>query len=183
MDIHISAKQILILGDGNMSFALALENLIRSKSSIAFEYLGEKDESVDCEITATTFDSEVQLLEKYQECKDILPLIRSKRLHEINAWELASYFEPDQFDVIIWNHPHLGTEDFRLHRFLMAHFFKSCTNVLKKSGKVCISLVKGQHLRWDLVNQAAKSSCLNVTAMIPFLETDWPGYTAKRNKV
>ncbi|CAD7962688.1 unnamed protein product [Amoebophrya sp. A120] len=28
-----------------------------------------------------------------------------------------------RFDTICWNHPHLGTEDCRLHHFLLCHFF------------------------------------------------------------
>ena len=53
------------------------------------------------------------------------------------------------FDAIVWNHPHLGTEDFRLHRFLMAHFFHSVSQVLKKEdnhqhgGHVTVTLVQG----------------------------------------
>jgi len=174
------ALELLILGDGNMSFSLSLQNLLKQNSPIALEYLGIES-PVPYNITATTFDSQEELLEKYQESAQILSQIKSTRLHQINAWELSSHFPSTRFDIIVWNHPHLGTEDFRLHRFLLAHFFASVRDVLTPTGTVCISLVKGQHLRWDLVQQAQRSG-LNPTHMSSFDEDNWPGYEVKRNK-
>jgi hypothetical protein len=57
-------------------------------------------------------------------------------LHSINAWELPRHFPGLKLDVVAWNHPHLGVEDFRLHKFLMAHFFESLRNSLKAD--VCL---------------------------------------------
>lgn len=52
-------------------------------------------------------------------------------MHSVNAWELSQHFAADgKLAVVAWNHPHLGVEDFRLHRFLMAHFFQSVADVL-----------------------------------------------------
>ncbi|KAJ3099485.1 hypothetical protein HDU96_010695 [Phlyctochytrium bullatum] len=153
-----------------------------------------------------------------------------KVLHGINAWELASHFKPAAaeaeepstsgpqepfwvkgrradgtvgFDAIAWNHPHLGTEDFRLHRFLMAHFFRSVADVLRQprfattdtdasdaarvplhpGGCVVVSLVRGQETRWNLVHEAIRSD-LGLTRDSPFLfeESNWDGYVVKRNK-
>ncbi|KAJ3210486.1 hypothetical protein HDU67_005251 [Dinochytrium kinnereticum] len=143
--------------------------------------------------------------------------------HGVNAWELASFYKPVGtsdaanpdvkgqvpdwtlgqredgtvgFDAIVWNHPHLGTEDFRLHRFLMAHFFRSVSEVLRRpdppaedgkvvqlGGCVVVSLVRGQETRWNLVQEASRSE-LGLTADAPFLfeEGDWDGYVVKRNK-
>lgn len=69
------------------------------------------------EITATSFDIRTDLLEKYQEIKDIFHNLESnsfnkhvKILHGINAWELRKHFgQVEKFDVVLWNHPHLGT--------------------------------------------------------------------------
>ncbi|KAJ1566858.1 hypothetical protein HK405_008135 [Cladochytrium tenue] len=145
--------------------------------------------------------------------------------HGINAWELSSHFRPagDQsrgresgddatrlpewrdgrrvdgsvgFNTVAWNHPHLGTEDFRLHRFLMAHFFSSVAAVLQKDSarteaetpaapaSVVVSLVRGQEVRWDLVGQAQRSGLALADDGSPFAfdDDDWPGYVAKRNK-
>lgn len=64
----------------------------------------------------------------------------------------------------------------------MSHFFASVKDVLNlTTGSVCISLVKGQHLRWDIVDQALSQNFAPVSVE-PFLEKDWPGYEVKRNQ-
>lgn len=101
----------------------------------------------------------------------------------MNAWELESQFAPQSFDAIIWNHPHLGIEDFRLHRFLLAHFFRSATNALAPGGHVIVSLVRGQETRWGLVEQATREGTgMQLVQCAPFLDEDYPGYVCKRNK-
>ncbi|KAJ3138776.1 hypothetical protein HK100_012314 [Physocladia obscura] len=184
-------------------------------------------------ILATSFDSRDQLLRKYLEFKDIERNLARfsgnvKLLHEINAWELTKTFTPKDdgssddsdddsrwmkgqrsdgtvgFDTVAWNHPHLGTEDFRLHRFLMAHFFSSVFSVLRQTQSpttsvtntsadnsnldtfkcsVVVSLVSGQEIRWDLMGQAARSNLVLATenSPFPFNEQDWKGYVVKRN--
>ena len=144
-------------------------------------------------VTATSFDSKDQVIEKYRDSPVILEKIESRFasrglctvLHNVNAWELQSHFGDCKFDFIIWNHPHLGTEDFRLHSFLMAHFFNSCISVLNYQSNpgatVRLSLVQGQESRWDVFKQAEKNGLLLDDIRL-FNELDWPGYVVKRNK-
>ncbi|TPX47582.1 hypothetical protein SeMB42_g02098 [Synchytrium endobioticum] len=187
---------ILLLGDGNFSFALALSRFLRAGQpealQIAYRYLHK--EIPPCQpqhqprqyhVLATSFDTYDQVIDKHPESRDILRKIGALEfaqvMHGVNAWELQTTFQSRQaFDAIIWNHPHLGTEDFRLHRFLMAHFFKSCADVLAPNGHVCVSLVSGQEERWDLVGQANRAGliCLGSDE---FIESEWPGYVVKRN--
>jgi len=133
------------------------------------------------DVICTSFDSKQKLLQKYPETKDILPRIPFKKLHEINAWELEHHFPEMKFDRILWNHPHLGTEDFKLHRFLLSHFFYSVSKVLKQDGMILLSLVKGQETRWNLREIALKAG-FHLCRIQEFHETDWPGYIVKRNK-
>ncbi|KAJ3157623.1 hypothetical protein HK101_001405 [Irineochytrium annulatum] len=88
------------------------------------------------------------------------------------------------FNTIAWNHPHLGTEDFRLHRFLMAHFFRSVSEVLQPIlGNVVVSLVRGQEARWNIVEEALRSRLiLDAHSPFEFEEAHWEGYVVKRNK-
>ncbi|KAI9098911.1 hypothetical protein DFS34DRAFT_94739 [Phlyctochytrium arcticum] len=201
--------RVLILGDGNFSFSLALCRLLWPKTlpatlsqtpqpeyintHVARAYLGlPLDSKRQIQITTTSFDDLQELLKKYPETREILATLQDERhqahgvrvMHGINAWELSSQFaSEDKFDVVVWNHPHLGTEDFRLHRFLMAHFFSSVASVLNKSSDpcVCVSLVEGQETRWDLVAQAIRSD-LQLKQVASFDERPWPGYVVKRNK-
>ncbi|KAI9345140.1 hypothetical protein DFJ73DRAFT_839476 [Zopfochytrium polystomum] len=202
--------------------------------NIGRRYLNVPDHIPSDRITllCTSFDSHSQLLSKYPESKEILESLSHfpnvSVAHGVNAWELSSHFTPltveesrtavasEQwrygrrsdfsvgFDTIAWNHPHLGTEDFRLHRFLMAHFFNSVAQVLRTLSNsaakapdmapnqadeskwlpcVVVSLVVGQEIRWDLVAQAARSNLiLHEDSPFAFNQDDWPGYIAKRNK-
>ncbi|KAI3662491.1 hypothetical protein MP638_003631 [Amoeboaphelidium occidentale] len=144
-------------------------------------------EDLDFEFTCTTFDTHEEVTEKYPESVSILAKLHKLPFvtvhHRINAWELPVHFPSKKFDVIIWNHPHLGTEDFRLHRFLMAHFLSSASIVLAENdySRICVSLVEGQELRWDLSGQAIKCG-LKALAATPFDEHKFPGYICKRNK-
>lgn len=109
---------VLILGDGNFSFSLALH---RDKALAAslFPAKNLKVQEETPRLVCTSFDSRAQLLEKYQDFQDIereLLGLGADLKHGVNAWSLSETFTL-QFDFIVWNHPHLGTEDFRLHRF------------------------------------------------------------------
>jgi hypothetical protein len=103
-------------------------------------------------VTTTSFDSYDHLVAKYPESYHILKQIASfpqfTVQHGINACQLVEHYQETRYDVIIWNHPHLGTEDFRRHQFLLAHFFKSVTDVLADESqeyqpRICVSLVRG----------------------------------------
>ncbi|KAI9003136.1 hypothetical protein BC832DRAFT_593219 [Gaertneriomyces semiglobifer] len=170
--------RVLILGDGNFSFSLALCRILWPRPF---------DPVVSSE------NAHAGTSQKYPESKEILDVLESSRfaservkvMHGVNAWELQSQFGAiEKFDVIVWNHPHLGTEDFRLHRFLMAHFFQSVASVLNPNSplsSVCVSLVEGQETRWDIVAQGARAN-LGLKQIALFDETLWPGYVVKRNK-
>lgn len=130
---------VLILGDGNFSFSLALAKLIQSNSPIICSYLSIPT-TLNSKLTlyCSSIDSSTQLYKKYSDCYDIIQKLLNFNfvhvLHNVNAWQLESQFSNLQFDLVIWNHPHVGREDFNLHSFLIAHFFHSCKTVLKSNG-------------------------------------------------
>ncbi|KXS16806.1 hypothetical protein M427DRAFT_55147 [Gonapodya prolifera JEL478] len=154
----------------------------------AHEYfhLPPRDESLH--ITTTSFDTYEQVCSKYHDARGIIERLgRYQGLlhvrHEVNAWELEKLElqAPLGLDFIVWNHPHLGTEDFRLHRFLLAHFFKSAFSALKPGGRVLVSLVHGQDARWEITEQAVRSGFV-LEHVEPFKEHLFPGYEPKRNR-
>merc|ERR1719183_886342 len=116
-------------------------------------------------------------------------------LHEVNAVRLeedlvldAAYRElvggarsDALFDAVCWNHPHLGTEDCKVHRFLLHHFLFSAISRLKEDGCVIVSLVEGQGERWE-IEAAAEKFDFFLESCTLFDTSAFPGYECKRNK-
>lgn len=186
------AYRVLILGDGNFSFSLALARLLfddeehtpeSAAAAAGCLRLGTK-EPVSVVLACTSFDSHQQLIAKYPESAHILARLsrfpRVEILHNINAWQCKEHFGSQRFDAVLWNHPHLGLEDFRLHRFLMAHFFASVVRVMAPDGFVSITLVQGQETRWD-TDARAREAGLGRLETAVFQEDLFPGYVCKRN--
>ena len=169
----------LFLGEADFSFT----NSISRKPQL-LEHIGIQSNS-PLQILATSFESLDLIMCKYDAFKQTHEyLLKSSNVtlfHSINAWELSPGFANSHLNLILWNHPHLGTENFKLHKFLMAHFFRSCSAVLCKDGQVVITLVEGQETRWGVVEQARKSG-LHLTNVSLFKDENFPGYVSKRNK-
>jgi DNA-directed RNA polymerase subunit RPC12/RpoP len=214
--------RVLFLGEGNFSFSQAIATflwhpttLIPSSNPAARflnlpQLFAENPEHI--QLIATSFDTRDQVVSKYGDGRVVLSNLdrlcagANKRLglsadspdasrvqHSVNAWDLSNAFGDTKFDRIIWNHPHLGTEDFRLHRCLLAHFFASSAAQLLNPtlaglnegdwpSVVQVSLLGGQDARWEIVTQAAKGGKFGLLAQKSFVETEFPGYEPKRNK-
>ncbi|RKP02677.1 hypothetical protein CXG81DRAFT_10461 [Caulochytrium protostelioides] len=220
--------RVLLLGEGDFTFALALARLLWDPAFASPSLPGASGWSStpaavldaaaahpdQIAMVATSFDTREEVLDKYKVSKDTFRHLaqlahrlhggRGPRIprimisHAVNAWDLKTVFPHQTFHATVWNHPHLGTEDFRLHRFLMAHFFHSVHQVLvpatesttevddnvdseARASHVIISLVKGQELRWQ-VNVEARRTGFHQVAAYRFDEALWPGYVVRRNK-
>ncbi|CAJ1377439.1 unnamed protein product [Effrenium voratum] len=202
----VDSPEVLLLGEANFSFALALKSMLvpptlsgsagdadtdrraaelsQRSLAVAAGYLGLPLQVCrQVRIVASCYETQFELSEKYPESAGILgrlTLFDSLEVrYQVNAWDLADTFGERQFDIIAWNHPHLGTEDFRLHRFLLAHFFHA--KHLQPGGKVVLALLEGQETRWDLLEQAARHGFSLLSAPVPLAPASFPGYECKRN--
>ncbi|CAK9014232.1 unnamed protein product [Durusdinium trenchii] len=203
------SRSVLLLGEANFSFALALRLLLERPAAptatsakdleqqrAVEELFTEQLTSVSqylhlpCElcqqtrITASCYEAHGELTEKYPESVGILsrlaPLGVEVRF-SVNAWDLKTSFGDQVWDVIAWNHPHLGTEDFKLHRFLLAHFFAAVTEHLVPDGRVVLTLLEGQEKRWEILEQAARHGFALLRDPVLFSAAAFPGYESKRN--
>ncbi|XP_076969086.1 ferredoxin-fold anticodon-binding domain-containing protein 1 [Tamandua tetradactyla] len=172
----MAPRRLLLVGEGNFSFAAALSETLDPTASL----------------TATSLQR--------QEDLDRDPFAREnlKRLHErgtelrfgVDCTQLADAFElPDRkFDRIYFNFPHCGRKTgVAKNRELLAKFFKSCADVLAEEGEVHVALCRGQggtpadkprrewHNSWQVVAMAAQGGLI-LSDVHPFRCEAVPGY-------
>lgn len=93
--------KILLIGEGNFSFSLALFK------HPALQYLPP------CNVTATSYDSELECEEKYPESKVIIEELRSRGVEvlfnvDATTLEKCKPLKGRKWDRIVWNFPHAG---------------------------------------------------------------------------
>ncbi|CAK0857999.1 unnamed protein product, partial [Prorocentrum cordatum] len=182
--------RVLLLGEANFSFALALASQLAGGGPCPAEaYLGLLPAAARrAHVVASCYESAEEVVQKYPEAAGILARLsahrgspRAEARFGVNAWDLAGTLgEEACWDVIAWNHPHLGTENCRLHGRLLAHFFACALRHLRPGGRIVLSLLEGQEARWELSVQAERLG-LALSTPVQFRAGDFPGYECKRN--
>jgi 25S rRNA (uracil2634-N3)-methyltransferase len=165
-ELFSKENKLLIVGDGDFSFAAALLRLVQPE-----------------QITASSYDSKQQVLSKYPSSQFKLHALEkagAKILHGIDGRNLEKYFEKkaetDSFNVIIWNFPHSGQQRVHVNRVLLREFFASCSKVIESQGQVVVTLKKGSpYDHWNIEEQASLVD-LTLKKSIPFDKTWFPGY-------
>lgn len=165
----------MVLGDGNLSFGLALAR--------ALPHVWP-----ELRLVCSTFDGEDALLRKYPESAATLArlarLERVRVLHCVDATALHTHRAalPPACRAVLFNFPHLGVEDCALHASLLAHSMHAARGLLSAApaGLLCIALSEEQCARWRLLDTAA-SQGLRLVERLPFGSADIPGYETKRH--
>jgi 25S rRNA (uracil2634-N3)-methyltransferase len=168
---------ILLVGEGDFSF---------SKSIVS--------DHGCCDIVATCLDSQAELFEKYdpqakehveyleeegqtvQYCVDATKLDENKSLKKKGA----------QFDVIIFNFPHVGgkskdvNRQVRFNQELLVKFFTAASKLLTAAGTIVVTLFEGEpYTLWN-IRDLARHSGLEVQRSFKFLAGAYPGYSHTR---
>jgi DNA-directed RNA polymerase subunit RPC12/RpoP len=171
----------LTLGDGDFSYSLDLAR-----------FLSLVDTADTNTLIVTGVDSLLDMQEKYKDCSYILRQLQNfnseenlqKKLavqirHEVNAVASSSSSASIAANIVIFNHPHLGTEDAARHSRFLSHFLNQCnTSWLKPSvgtstGTVHLTLAAGQWERWQGGKAAFKHGYVlahRVPFQSPFVE-------------
>ncbi|KAF7059369.1 hypothetical protein CFC21_066281 [Triticum aestivum] len=161
---YSSAQSILVVGDGDLSFSLALATAFGS---------GEK-------LVATSFESYVHLISMYSKAESNVAQLKrlgATVLHSVSVKKMKKRtdLKPRRFDRIVFNFPHAGA-----HRLLVQRFFRNASKMLRPLGEIHVSHKTGQpYNRWEIEGLALEFSLLK-SEMVAFRKEDYPGYNQKR---
>jgi 25S rRNA (uracil2634-N3)-methyltransferase len=170
---YSSVHSILLIGEGDFSFALAL----------AVKLGGRK-------IVATSYDSRVAVLEKYPHAITALNALRTAHVevhHGVDVATLAQQSWMRQFNRVIFNFPHIGgssDEDVVLNQELLANYFKSVAPSLSRDpqGQAIVALRNTSFYdKWKIEDQAKKAG-LKLKQTRPFPARDFPLYKPVRTQ-
>ncbi|KAF8781042.1 hypothetical protein HU200_001014 [Digitaria exilis] len=173
---YSSTQSILLVGDGDFSFSLALAAAFRSGTNIV----------------ATSLDTYEVLLGKYGEAESNIMKLKSLEtpvLHgvDVETMKFHTDMKKRRFDRIVFNFPHAGfrgREDqihmINLHKKLLRRFFSNACHLLKPCGEIHVRHKTGQpYDSWDLEHLAADYSLI-MFEIKNFQKANYPGYNHKR---
>ncbi|KAJ1375279.1 S-adenosyl-L-methionine-dependent methyltransferase [Sesbania bispinosa] len=173
---YSSNHKILLVGEGDFSFALCLAKAFGSASNMI----------------ATSLDSKEKLLRNYARASTNLNELENLGctiVHEVNAGSMSKHpsLEMKVFDRIVFNFPHAGF-DFRehdlsqikLHQKVVSGFLKNARKMLRQDGEIHVTH-KNAHpfCKWEIVKMAEEAGLLLVKK-VPFFIWEYPGYVNKR---
>ncbi|KAM0867131.1 hypothetical protein ACQ4PT_042192 [Festuca glaucescens] len=173
---YSSAQSILVVGDGDMSFSLALAAAFGS---------GEN-------LVATSLDSYDTLTSKYGKAESNvteLERLGATVFHGVDAKMMKRHpcLKMRRFDRIVFNFPHagfIGHEEqdhmIKAHQLLVRRFFRNASHLLRPDGEIHVSHKTGQpYDRWKIEELASEFS-LVISEKVNFWKEDYPGYNQKR---
>ncbi len=157
---------ILLVGEGNLSFARSILNI----SALVIS-----------DMTATTYEDKKSLSHEAKINAAHLQQTGAIVIHGIDATKLADEFNGQKFDTIIFQFPHVGSRDPKYghnpNHILVRRFLSSVVDILNPSGQVLISSVDTPHYEGAFqFEEAAKFAGYETPTIFPFDPEDFPGY-------
>ncbi|NXM31853.1 FDXA1 protein, partial [Oxyruncus cristatus] len=167
-------RRVLLLGEGNFSFAASLCG------------------AEGTHVVATCYESEEDASRRGGAARSIRRLRESgaEVVFSVDCTKLKDYFSPEkrEFNCIYFNFPHCGRKAGVVkNRELLAHFFRSSAGVLAEEGEVHVALCNGQggtpadqprrewHNSWQIVAVAAGAGFI-LSSVHPFNAETIHGY-------
>ncbi|XP_037361147.1 ferredoxin-fold anticodon-binding domain-containing protein 1 [Talpa occidentalis] len=169
-------RRLLLVGEGNFSFAAALSRTLDLSTSLTATCLQRQ---ADANRDPVTRENLERLRERGAEIR-----------FGVDCTQLADVFELQdrEFYRIYFNFPHCGRKaGVAKNRELLAKFFQSCADVLAEEGEVHVALCRGQggtpadkprrewYNSWQVVAMAALGGFI-LSDVHPFSYHTLPGY-------
>jgi len=174
---------ILILGDGDFSYSLALAKKNKSRGN--------------AHITATSFDSQKVVKKTYGSARENIKRLRNHDkvtvIHNVDATNLSPPISKECYESIVWNFPYpadqKGGVSSTICSEMILHFFRQAKEVLTPAGKIYLTLSQRQggttrevaapRLAWDIEEQCYQAD-LDLIEVLPFDPEEFEGYEPKR---
>ena len=168
-----SSDSILVIGDGDLSFGLALAT-----------HLGGP------RLSLTTFDSKTELLDKYTDSAGLnlqaLESTGAEVLHSVDATALSRHiFRYSGYRKIVFNFPHVGgatPEDVIKNQQMLTKFFHSAKPLLRDAqSQIIVSLRNTSfYQQWAIGDLAETCGYVRERPTGLFNLADYPGYQPQR---
>lgn len=163
---QVAKGKTLLVGEGNLSFALSLAR----KQSINPAF-----------ITATIFEKVSELSQDAKDNAKKLRLLGVEVLYGINASKIADIFSGRKFETIIFQFPHAGSrEPINGHNpnfILVRNFLMNAGQLLNNGGAILISAVDSPHYNGAFqFEDAAQEAGFAKPTIYPFEPSDFIGY-------
>lgn len=165
--------RLLAVGDGDLSFSLALKRAYPHLDLIASTLVESSEELSRTYSNASA--NEAELRDTWG--VSILFHVDATRLDKTLSLKTSSPSPPSssssysfsKFDLILFNHPHLGDATLAIseklhaerHYSLLCHYFHSAKRFLNDHGRIHVCLCGTQAITWDLY-KAAKNNGLTL---------------------
>ncbi|WPH01074.1 Hypothetical protein R9X50_00390900 [Acrodontium crateriforme] len=170
--------RILLVGEGDFSFATSI---VREHGC--------------CDVTATCFDAQSELFEKYQpqgeENTTYLTDEGQTVLYGVDATKLDTDKQIKKargggWDAILFNFPHVGgkskdvNRQVRFNQELLVKFFTCASLLVAQDGTIVVTLFEGEpYTLWN-IRDLARHAGLDVKRSFRFVSGAYPGYRHAR---
>eukprot|EP00834_Sanchytrium_tribonematis_P008786 NODE_1182_length_1889_cov_0.492737.p1 type:complete len:248 gc:universal NODE_1182_length_1889_cov_0.492737:320-1063(+) len=171
LEIIKSSEHILLVGEGNFSFAASITDMYPHKHVIA-----------------TVFDSKDILAKKYPMANVNAEKLNNPVQYEIDCIKLhkTKSITQEYFDLIIFNFPHVGQgikdqfHNIKANQKLLRGFFMSIRNLNRPNLIICVTLKDREpYTLWD-IKHIAKTCRLICKRTCTFFTSTFSGYEHRR---
>ncbi|KAL9383096.1 hypothetical protein Peur_023419 [Populus x canadensis] len=173
---YSSTQKMLLVGDGDFSFAVCLAEAFGSAT----------------DIVATSLYSEEMMRLKYSGAASNLRELEELGctvMHGVNAHTMNSHplLTHKLFDRIVYNFPHAALKrseanirQIESHRRLVKGFFKSASDMMEENGEVHVThKTTDPYSKWE-IEKLSEEAGLFLVEKVKFRKSDYPGYENKR---